>query len=138
MCETARSATATAPDRRPDAATVLLMILAPNQIAHVDIAAAQRAACKMLGLASWRPGVLADDGAAWPRFVDWRDRHLITSKKYGLGIASEAIRSPRDIHPAAGNRWFKKKCGNNSHLSRDKVTNLASGCGNEKRKPSGS
>jgi hypothetical protein len=52
----------------------LLMFFAPNKIAHVDIAAAQRAAREMLGLGSQRPAdLLADDGAAWPRFVDIHD-----------------------------------------------------------------
>jgi hypothetical protein len=52
----------------------LLMFLAPNLIAQIDIAAAQGALLEMLGLASKRPAELpAHHGAAWPRFVDIHD-----------------------------------------------------------------
>jgi len=48
----------------------LLVFVDPNPIAHVDIAAAQRAFPEVLGFAQWPPGNLpADDGATRARFV---------------------------------------------------------------------
>jgi hypothetical protein len=69
----------------------LLVFVDPHPITHVDIAAAERAPEIMLSLSHWRPADLpADHGAAQSWFVDWHDRHLITSKESGLGITPEA------------------------------------------------
>jgi hypothetical protein len=52
-----------------------LMIVKPNTIAHVDIAAAQRAAFEMFGLGHGRSSDLpADDASAWSWLVHWHDR----------------------------------------------------------------
>jgi hypothetical protein len=69
-----------------------LVIFKPNPIAHVDIAAAERAFPEMLGLAQWRATDLpSDDCAARARFIEVGDFHLMfRSKKSGPGITPEA------------------------------------------------
>jgi hypothetical protein len=54
-----------------------LVILKPNPITHVDIAAAERAFPEVLGLAQyWAADLPPDDDAARARFVEARDFHL--------------------------------------------------------------
>jgi hypothetical protein len=58
------------------------VILKPNSIAHIDIAAAQRAFPEVLAFAQWAPGDLpTDDGAARARFVQAGDFHPIFRSK---------------------------------------------------------
>jgi hypothetical protein len=66
-----------------------LMIVEPHTIAHVDIAAAERAFPEVLGLGQWRAADLpADHCAAWSRFVDAGDFHpIFRSKKIRPRIA---------------------------------------------------
>jgi hypothetical protein len=80
-----------------------LVLLKPNPIAHVDIAAAERAFPEMLGFAQSGSGDLsACAGASRLRLVHWHDRGQVhLSKKYGPGIASEAKPDRRGVHPPA-------------------------------------
>jgi hypothetical protein len=56
----------------------LLVFVKPNLIAHVDIAAAERAFSEVLGLGQWLPGDLsADDDAARKWIFHARDFHLM-------------------------------------------------------------
>jgi hypothetical protein len=65
-----------------------LVILKPNQIAHVDIPAAERAFPEVLGLAQWRSGDLAtDDDAARARFVEAGDFHLMFRSKKSAPVS---------------------------------------------------
>jgi hypothetical protein len=60
----------------------LLMFLKPNPIAHVDIAAADRAFPEALGLAQRARGDLpTDDGAARKWIFHARDFHLMSDQK---------------------------------------------------------
>jgi hypothetical protein len=71
------------------------MFLKPNPIAHVDVAAAERAFPEVPGLVEWRPADLpAGHRPARPRLVDGHDRgHVHLSKN----MAPESLPRPNSI-----------------------------------------
>jgi hypothetical protein len=67
------------------------MIVKPSPIAHVDIAAAERAFPEVLGFAQWRATDLpSDDGATRKWIFHARDFHLMFRSKNQAPDFSEA------------------------------------------------